>query len=78
MEYFNFVIGIGALLIGWGLGEIIAKNTSEELQNGQKWFKLVISVSLIGALVSLFFINDVLLFTFLFIAIVASRSIKKK
>ena len=78
MEYINFVIGIGVLIVGWFLGELIAKNTSEELQKGQKWFKLIVALSLIGALASLFFVNDVLLFTFLFMAIVASRSIRKK
>lgn len=78
MEYLNFVWGVFILIIGWFLGEILSKNTAEELQNGQRWFKVIIGISLMGALISLFFVNDILLFTFLFIAIVVSRSIKKK
>ena len=52
-----------------------AVQTKEELREGQKWFKLMIFVSLIGAIVSLVLRNDYLLFTFLFIAIATSRSL---
>lgn len=74
----NLIIGILVLLFGFPLGSWLAKITKEELKEGQKWFKLIILVSLIGAIVSLIFRNDFLLFTFLFILIVTSRSLKVK
>jgi len=76
-EIYKLIIGITILLLGIPIGSYLAKITKEELRKGQKWFKLIIISSLIGAIVSLFLTNDVLLFSFLFIAIVTSRSLKK-
>jgi len=76
-EIYKLIIGITILLLGIPIGSYLAKITKEELRKGQKWFKLIIILSLIGAIVSLFLTNDVLLFSFLFIAIVTSRSLKK-
>jgi len=77
-EIIKFLIGIGVLLLGIPIGSYLAKVTKEELKKGQKWFKLIIIISLIGAIVSLILSNDILLFSFLFIAIVTSRSLRKK
>ena len=74
----NLFIGAVVLLLGIPLGNYLAKFTKEELKAGQRWFKLVVVLGLIGAVVSLILRNDILLFTFLFITIVTSRSLKKK
>ncbi len=73
----NILIGILILFLGIPLGNYLAKITSEELKPGKKWFRLIIFASFIGSIVSLFLKNDALMFTFLFILIVTSRSLKK-
>ena len=74
----NFIAGIFVLLLGIPIGTLLANLTKEELKDGQKWFKLIILISLIGAIISLFLRNDYLLFSFLFIAVATSRSLKLK
>mgnify|MGYP001571220556 CR=1 FL=1 len=75
-ETIKLLFGIVFLIIGYFAGDFLAKITKEELKSGQKYFKLIILISLIGIVISLFAGNDVLLFSFAFIAIVTSRSIK--
>ena len=77
MQYTNFVLGIILLVLGIPIGNVLAKLTKEELKSGQKWFKIIILLSLIGAIVGLALNNDIVLFSFAFIAIVTSRSLKK-
>lgn len=77
-EIIKILIGIAVLLLGFPLGNFLAKMTKEELKSGQKWFRLAIVLFSIGAIVSLIVGNDILLFTFLFMIIVTSRSIKSK
>ncbi|GEM_PF-539446 len=77
-EVIKLLLGIVVLLLGIPIGNILAKNTPEELKDGKKWFYLILLVCFMGSIVGLVFGNDVLLFTFLFIAIVTSRSIKRK
>lgn len=77
-EIYRLLIGIAVLALGIPVGNILAKNTKEELKQGKKWFFLLIILCFIGAVLNLIFLNDVLLFTFLFIAIVTSRSLVKK
>jgi len=77
MEYYQLIIGIFLLISGFFFGNILAKATKEELKSGKKWFKLLIFISLIGAIVSLFIKIDSVLFAFLFMAIVTSRSLKR-
>ncbi|GIW65442.1 MAG: hypothetical protein KatS3mg093_421 [Candidatus Parcubacteria bacterium] len=77
-ELIKVFIGIIFLFFGFYIGNFLAKITKEELGAGQFWFKLLIITSLIGALISMILKNDVLFFSFLFIAIVTSRSLKKK
>ena len=74
-EIIKFIVGIIILILGFPIGNFLAKITKEELKFGQKWFKLIILLSFIGAVISVFFKNDVLLFSFLFIAIITSRSL---
>jgi len=72
----ELIIGVVILILGIPIGNLLAKYTKEELKSGQKWFKIIIILSLIGGLVGLFIGNDVLMFSLFFIAIVASRSLK--
>ncbi len=78
MEAIVFLMGMIVLLLGFPIGSWLVKITKDELKSGQKWFKLLIIISFIGAVISLILGNDVLLFGFLFIAIVTSRSLKKQ
>ena len=75
-EIIKLLIGILVLILGIPIGNYLAKITKEELLSGQKWFKLIIIISLIGAFISLIFRNDAILFSLLFISIVTSRSLK--
>jgi hypothetical protein len=76
-ELIKLLIGIFILFLGIPIGNYLAKVTKEELKAGKRWFKLIIIFSVIGAVVSLIIGNDALLFTFSFIAVVTSRSLKK-
>ena len=73
----ELLMGIIVLLFGFPIGNYLAKVTKEELKSGQKWFKLIIIISLLGGFIGLIFGNDIVLFSFFFIAIVTSRSLKK-
>jgi len=77
MSFINLLIGVVILLLGFPIGNYLAKITKEELKVGQKWFKLIVIISILCAIVSLIILNDVLLFAFLFITIVTSRSLIK-
>ena len=74
----KMIIGFWMLILGWFIGKLLARKTKEELVQGRKWFKLIIILSLIGAIIGLILGNDVLLFSFLFMAIVTTRSLKGK
>ena len=76
-EIFKLFIGVLVLILGIPIGNFLAKKTKEELKDGKKWFKLLIVLSLIGGFIGLIIGNDTILFTFFFIAIVTSRSLKK-
>lgn len=75
-EIFKLSIGVLVLLLGFPLGNYLAKQTREELKSGQKWFKLIIFVCSIGGIIGLIIKNDILLFSFFFIAVVTSRSLE--
>jgi uncharacterized membrane protein YeaQ/YmgE (transglycosylase-associated protein family) len=77
MEYYQLIVGIIFLICGFFSGNLLAKATKEELKSGKKWFKLLIIISLIGAVVFLFIKKDAILFAFLFMAVVTSRSLKR-
>jgi len=76
-ELINLLIGVLILLLGFPLGSYLARQTKEELASGQKWFKLIIILSLIGGFVGLIIRDDVLMFSLFFIAVVTSRSLKR-
>ena len=76
-EMINLFIGILVLLVGVPLGNLLARVTKEELKSGQKWFKLVVILSLLGGVVGLVLSDDVLMFSCFFIAVVTSRSLKR-
>ena len=77
-EIFKLLVGIIILILAFPLGSLLAKATKEELSSGRMWFKLIMIISFISSGVSLIIRNDVLFFSFLFIAIVTSRSLVKK
>jgi len=74
---FKFLLGIIFLVLGFPLGNFLAKITKEELNSGKIWFKLIIFFSILGVFISLILKNDYLLFTFLFIMIITSRCLGK-
>ncbi len=77
-EMIKLIIGIGVLVLGIPLGVFLAKKTKEELKSGKRWFRIIVIMSLIGGIIGLIIGNDVLMFSFFFMAIVTSRSLKKK
>ena len=77
-EFYKLIIGILVLALGFPLGILLAKKTKEELKSGQRWFSIIVTISLIGGVVGLIIGNDVLFFSSFFIAIVVSRSLKRK
>ena len=75
-EEFKLIIGVLILFLGFPIGMYLKKLTLDENIEGQKWFKIIIALSLLGSLISMFVKNDTLLFTFLFMAIVTGMSLK--
>jgi Ca2+-dependent lipid-binding protein len=73
---YNYSLAIILLVLGIPIGNLLAKITKEELKSGKKWFKLLIFVSLVSSIISFFIGNDALFFSFLFIAVVTSRSLR--
>ncbi|MFH1585738.1 MAG: hypothetical protein ABIB79_03150, partial [archaeon] len=73
----KLLISTAVLALGFPIGSFLARLTKEELKPGQLWFKLIILICLVGAGVSAFFRNDTLMFSFLFIAVVTSRGLRK-
>ena len=76
-EAIKLLIGIGVLFLGFFLGGLLANRTKEELKAGQKWFKIIVILGLVGGVVGLVLGNDFIFFSFLFIAVVTSRSLKR-
>ena len=66
-EVVNLITGLIVLILGIPIGNYLASQTEEELKPGQRWFKLITSLSLLGMLSGLILGNDVLLFSFAFI-----------
>ena len=76
-ELIKILIGVAFLVLGWLVGNLLAKVTKEELRWGRKYFIILIWVGLVLGAYGLVISNDVLLFSGFFIAIVTSRSLKK-
>jgi len=76
-ETLKLLIGVAVLILGIPIGNILAKYTQEELKDGQKYFKIIIILGLIGGVIGLIIKNDALMFILFFIAVVTSRSLKR-
>jgi len=77
IEMLKIIIGELVLGLGIPIGNLLAKYTKEELKDGQKWFRLLVLLGLIGGTIGLIIGNDVIMFSLFFIAIVSSRSLRK-
>ncbi len=75
-EVLKYVLGIIILVLGVPIGNFLAKYTEEELEVGQRWFKIILLVSLVCGLFFAFTKQDALMFGFLFVAVVTSRSLR--
>ncbi len=75
---YQYVLAIVMLVLAVPIGNVLAKLTKEELRLGNKWFKILIISTLILALLSLVIGKNDLFFTFLFVAVVTSRSLDIK
>jgi hypothetical protein len=73
-----FLIGVFVLLLGVPIGNLLARWTKEELEDGRKWFEALIILSLLGGVFGLIIQNDGLMFACFFIALVTSRSLDFK
>ena len=76
-DIMKIFIGILVLFLGIPIGNLLARFTEDELKQGQKWFGILIVFCLFGAVISLSFRNDFFLFSFLFVGVVTSRSLKR-
>jgi len=76
-EIFKLLIGVVFLALAFPIGDILARKTKEELKQGRIWFKLIVYASLAGGVVGMLIGNDVLMFSFFFMALVTSRSLRK-
>lgn len=77
LEAIKIIIGIGVLILGYFIGGFLAKATKDEMKQGQKWFKIIVVLGLLGGIIGLILGNDFLFFSFLFIAVVTSRSLRR-
>jgi len=78
IELVKLLIGISVLILGFFIGNILARLTKEELKEGRRYFIILMWASFAGGIVGLILGNDVLLFTMFFISIVTSRSLVKR
>ena len=76
-DIYKILIGIGVVILGFPLGIFLSRITKDELKGGQIWFKLIILVSAVGAIIALIFSDDIIFFSFLFFMAVTSMSLKK-
>jgi len=58
MTILQLILLIVVMLSGWPAGRFIASKTTEELEAGKIWFKLICAASLIVAFASLFIFRD--------------------
>jgi hypothetical protein len=72
------IIGTFILALGVPIGDFLYRKTKEEIKSGQEWFKLIVLIGFLGAIVSAIIQNDFLFFSFLFISLVTSRSLIRK
>ncbi len=77
-EIIKILIGILILVFGIPIGNYLNKKTEDEQKQGQKWFKLLIFIGLIGGFMGLVVGIDWIMFGFFFITIITSRSLVTK
>lgn len=77
----SIIFSIIIALAGYPIGLLIARFTDEELEQGRKWFKLIIFVCIIAIIISIIVAKaETLLFlvvAFVFIALLALASLVK-
>ncbi|MBT4377094.1 hypothetical protein HOD29_07005 [archaeon] len=78
LEMLKILIGIGVLVLGYFIGNVLRHKTKDEMKDGRIWFKIIVYLSLVGGIVGLIIGDDVLMFSLFFIAIVSSRSLVLK
>jgi len=84
MTILQLILLIIVMLSGWPAGRFIASKTTEELEAGKIWFKLICIVSFVAMLLSFFLIKgDTLVFLvascfFIFLLSLASLMYKKR
>ncbi|NCN86277.1 hypothetical protein GW932_00430 [archaeon] len=76
-EVIKILIGVLVLALGFPLGEFLKRLTLDEQVIGRKYFIILTYIGLSVGLLGLLFNRDWIMFTFFFIAIVTSRSLKK-
>ncbi|MCX8193816.1 MAG: hypothetical protein N3G19_00400 [Candidatus Pacearchaeota archaeon] len=82
MNVWQIIVTITVALLGYPIGLIIAKLADDELLQGKKWFKLIVSVCILAIVVSIIVVEETetLLFfiaSFIFITLVALASLVK-
>ncbi len=77
-EVLKLLIGILILMLGFPIGNYLKKITLDEQKDGQKWFRILTLTSLLIGFFGLIILNDWLMFSFFFIAIVTSQSLRVK
>lgn len=76
-EIWRLGIGILFLILAFPIGSFLARITKDEIKDGQRWFKLIIYLGITGSVISIIIQDDILFFSFLFILVITSRSIKQ-
>ena len=78
-ENVMLLVSVFILLLGVPLGRVLRRFAGkEEIDIGQKYFKAIIIITILGTIVSLVFQKTYLVFTFVFILILTKESIKNK
>ena len=75
-EFIQIGFGVLSLIIAFFLGKFVASISKDELHMGHKWFETILLISFLGVISSAIFRNDALMFTFLFILVFTSRSVR--
>ena len=75
-EVIKYILAISVLILGYFLGIYLKKLTADEQVIGRKYFRVITIISATLLLLGLIIGKDWMLFTFAFITIVTSRSLK--
>ncbi len=75
VPFTQILIATAILVFGVLIGNVLRNKTKDEQKQGRKWFILLTFIGITGGIIGLILKNDIILFTFFFIAIVTSRSL---